>query len=231
MSFINDSGNVVSRTSVTLKFQNYVGDELLGLDSINYKNELGQSYTITKFKYYISNIRLKSSDGKEYISNDYFLINQENVKSGELLLNGVEPGEYNSISFVLGVDSLRNCSGIQEGALDPLMGMFWAWNTGYVFLKIEGRSPQSKSTGNIIEYHVGGFKSPSNIRTIELKCKAKLNVKEGKNSDVHIKTDVNEIFKMPVTIDFSVLSSVTDLNNSTLMADNYADMFSIISIE
>ncbi|MEO8211383.1 MAG: MbnP family protein [bacterium] len=233
LSFVPDSESNASRTSVTLLFQNYVGNDLLKLDSVNYKNELGQTFNVTKFKYYIGNIRLKRTDGKEFVLDEYFLINQENENSGELLLNGVEPGVYSSVSFIIGVDSTRNCSGIQDGALDPLLGMFWAWNTGYVFLKIEGRSPQSKSTGNIIEYHVGGFKDPVNsIRNIDLKCKEyKLTVTEGKNSVVKIKTDISEIFKLPVSIDFSVLSSVTDLNNATLMAENYSDMFSITGIE
>jgi hypothetical protein len=35
-----------------------------------------------------------------------------------------------AIKFLLGVDSLKNVSGIQTGALDPAKGMFWTWNTG-----------------------------------------------------------------------------------------------------
>src|SRR5262245_50783459 len=109
MSFVFEPADKASRTAVTLILQNYVGDELLRLDTVNYKNELGQTYNVTKFKYYISNIRLKKADGKDYVSDGYYLVNQENENSGQLLLNGVEPGEYSAVSFVLGVDSIRNC--------------------------------------------------------------------------------------------------------------------------
>jgi len=233
MSFITSIDEKESKATVILDFQNYVGNDLLKFNSTTYRNGIGQEYTISKFKYYISNIHLKGSDGKEYKSDEYFLINHEKGESGQILLDGIEEGEYTSVSFILGVDSLRNCSGIQSGALDPINGMFWAWNTGYIFLKIEGRSPDSKSQGNIFEYHVGGFKEPANaIRKIELLFKdGVLKVMEGRGAVIKIKTDADEIFKTPVTIDFSKLSAVTDLNNATLMADNYKDIFSIMEIK
>ncbi len=232
VSVVPVDGKLEPKSSVTLDFQSYVGNELLKLERANYKNEVGQSFTISRFKYYISNVRLKRDDGKEYVSEGYFLVNHEKPESTTLLLEGVEEGNYVSLSFILGVDSLRNCSGVQSGALDPMLGMFWAWNTGYIFLKLEGHSPESKSTGKIFEYHVGGFREPNNaIRKIDLPLKDGLNVMKGNNSVVKIKADAGEILKSPVTIDFSVLSSVTDFNNATLMADNYKDMFSVIEIK
>jgi hypothetical protein len=51
--------------------------------------------------------------------------------------------DITGIRFLLGVDSARNVSGIQTGALDPARGMFWTWNSGYVMAKIEGSSPSA----------------------------------------------------------------------------------------
>ena len=59
-----------------LIFRHYVGDELLVLKSKQYKNELGQPYTVSKFKYYVGNIELTDSTGKVYSIDNYFLINQ-----------------------------------------------------------------------------------------------------------------------------------------------------------
>ncbi len=42
----------------TIHFENYVGDTPLKLDSAVYKNELGQEFTVSKFKYYISDIAI-----------------------------------------------------------------------------------------------------------------------------------------------------------------------------
>ena len=213
--------------SLVIEFNHYVGHDRLILDSLMFKNEFSQSYSISKFRYYISNIKLKRKDGTEFISNEYYLIDVEDKEPKQIVID--EQGDYSSISFTIGVDSLHNCSGLQLGALDPVKGMFWAWNTGYIFMKLEGKSPYSKSPSNIFEYHIGGYIQPNNcIRqvTLDLTEKSIQNIA----SDVDflpIWVDVSEILKTPTSIDFTKLSSVTDFNNATMIADNYMDMFSV----
>jgi hypothetical protein len=233
MSFnINKPLNNSPENKLVISFKNYIGIDILKLDSVSYKNELNQSFTVTNFKYYISNIHLKKADGKEFISTNYFLINEDDKKSKQLLLNKIPDGEYTSISFTIGVDSLHNCSGAQSGALDPANGMFWAWNTGYIFLKLEGKAPLSNSPGHIFEYHIGGYKQPVNcIRSVSLGFKnEKVIISNSGTSTIEMKTDASELLKSPTIIDFSKLSSVTDFHNATTIADNYKDMFSILKV-
>ena len=216
---------------LTIRIENYVGRLLLALDSVTYQNELNQPFTVTKFKYYISAIHLKRSDGKAFISDQFQLVNEEENKSKQWTLSEVSEGIYTELSFTLGVDSLHNCSGLQRGDLDLVNGMFWAWNTGYVFLKLEGKAPQSKSPGHIFEYHIGGFRKPTNcIRTVRLALK-ELKIESGKQSLLTLKADASEVLKTPTTIDFSRLSSVVDLHNATILANNYNDMFSVLKTE
>ena len=161
-----------SEHGVTLHFHHYVGDKLLVLDDSTYVNDLNQSYTITKFNYYIGKIRLTQKDGKEFLVDQYYFISEDEEKqaSKTIHLDKIPVGEYTSIQFLLGVDSLHNCSGAQSGALDPIHAMFWTWNTGYIFLKLEGKSTLSNLPGNTLEYHIGGYKKPANcIRTITLR--------------------------------------------------------------
>jgi hypothetical protein len=217
------------KTNLTIRFKSFVGDIRLTLDSVTYKNALGQAYTVSKFKYYIGNISLQSKSGQYYTSTQYFLVNEEDVPSTEITLSDIPEGDYNSISFILGVDSIHNCSGAQSGALDPINGMFWTWNTGYIFLKIEGKSPVSKSPGNLLEFHIGGYRQPANcIRTIALGINNGISIKPGAGSTLTIKTDAAQLFKAHASIDFSNTSSVTDFHGATILADNYKDMFSII---
>ena len=229
-SFVVYHEKQIVKNKLVIRFHNYVGTDKLVLDSVVYKNALGQAYTISMFKYYVGNIRLKRNGGPDYISHEYFLLDEDNSQSEQLILNDIPEGDYNSLSFMVGVDSLHNCSGVQSGALDPVKGMFWTWNTGYIFLKIEGHTSFSKSPGHIFEFHIGGFKGPANcIRNINLDLKNKnLKVAAGKTSSLEIKTDASEIFKGPVTIDFSKNSSITDMHNAKMIADNYIDMFSIL---
>ncbi len=211
---------------VIINTEHFVGEKILKLDSVTYTNESGQAFTVTKFKYYISNIRLKNKSGKDFISKESYLIDQEEDKK-QIILNDVPAGNYSSLDFIIGVDSLRNCSGAQSGALDPVNAMFWAWNTGYIFLKLEGRSPSSRSPGNIFEFHIGGYKQPSNcIRKVNLGINA--SVSDLKPVMLNLKADVLELFKTPKVIDLQTLSSVTDFHNATTIADNYCDMFTLL---
>lgn len=217
-------------TSLTLQFNHYVNNDLLVLDSVTYHNALHQPFTVTKFKYYISNITLINKQGKNYVTKQSFLIDEENATSKQLVLKNIPTANYNAIEFLLGVDSLHNCSGAQSGALDPTNGMFWAWNTGYIFLKLEGQSSVSPLPKNVFEYHIGGYKQPTNcIRKIRLTLPEPITHFK-KPSSLAIKVDVAEILKIPTDIDFSMLPSVTDFNNAKTIATNYVDMFSIISL-
>ncbi len=45
--------------------------------------------------------------------------------------------------------------------------MFWTWKSGYIFLQVEGSSPQSTAQDHGLSYHVGGG-NPSLARRIYL---------------------------------------------------------------
>lgn len=223
------SFNSSTPTKLVLHFENYVGTIPLKLDSLTYKNELGQNYTVSKFKYYISNVCLEKQDSSEVRFNESYLVNEEEPQSKNIAITGIHEGNYTAINFIIGVDSIHNCSRAQEGALDPVNAMFWAWNTGYIFLKMEGKSTASKSPGNLLEFHIGGYKAPYNcIRKVTLHLDKGIILSNDKTSTIKIKADLSEMFKTPTAIDFSNISSVTDFHNATTMADNYKNMFSII---
>jgi hypothetical protein len=230
MSFSTRITSAGNKGKLKITFINYVGDKKLKLDSATYKNELGQDFTVTNFKYYVGNFRLKRNDGTEYISEESFLVKEDDELSKQITLNDVPAGVYSSIEFIVGVDSIHNCSGAQSGALDPANGMFWTWNTGYIFMKLEGKSPASNSPGHIFEFHIGGYKAPANcIRKVTLSLNGRISFKQ--NPDyLYINVDASEVMKSPTTIDLSKLSSVTDFRNATTIADNYADMFRLPSL-
>ncbi|HMG16428.1 MAG TPA: MbnP family protein, partial [Saprospiraceae bacterium] len=227
--FINNSQ--LKKQKLIINFEHFVGSDALRLDSVLYQNDLGQQFNVSKLRYYVSNISLKQANGKINTYPGYFLIDESQPTSKSIIINNIVPGTYSALNFIIGVDSIHNCSGVQSGALDPANGMFWAWNTGYIFLKLEGHAALSKSTGQIFEYHIGGYRYPNNcIRSIKLNLGEHCKVDPiTNNCNINIKTDIAEIFKTPTAIDVSKLSSVTDFKNAGTIADNYSDMFSILN--
>lgn len=211
--------------------ENMAGNELMVLNDKWYKNENGDSVKFTIFNYFLSNVKLTKEDGSVYaVPESYFLLKQSDASSKSFVLNDIPPGTYVSMSFLIGVDSTRNVSGAQTGALDQASGMFWDWNTGYVMAKMEGLSPQATQFNGNIVYHLGGFSGANSVlRTVHLGI-GKTAIAEGQSKTIHIKADALEWFKTPNLIkikDLSLLSGTA----SQAIADNYVDMFSIDHID
>lgn len=116
------------------------------------------------FKYYITNIQLKKSGGSWWTDEEsYYIMDLDKMNGNVITINNVPTGTYTELKYILGVDSARNNSGAQTGALSATNGMFWSWNTGYIFVKAEGTSPQSND--GTFAFHLGGFKGENNIVT------------------------------------------------------------------
>lgn len=62
----------------------------------------------------------------------------------------------NKISLLFGIDSAIQVGGVGTGALDPLRGMYWTWQTGYVQWKMEG-AIRVDGLESPLELHLGGF--------------------------------------------------------------------------
>jgi hypothetical protein len=76
----------------------------------------------------------------------YIVIPTSTMKSVHLL--DMEEGLACSIpdeaeSVILGIDSIQTVRTDFMGVLDPIHGMFWTWNSGYINVKIEGTSQTS----------------------------------------------------------------------------------------
>lgn len=74
--------------------------------------------------------------------------------------------------FAIGIDSVSTMQTQFSGALDPSLGMYWAWNTGYIHLKLEGKSNLSIQRNNEFQLHIGGYSLKNNTqRWLETKLK------------------------------------------------------------
>jgi len=123
-------------------------------------------FQISKFKFYLSNIRLYNSDNLvDEESYSYHLIDLLDTSKDQLIINRNNNLTYDKIEFNLGIDSATNVAGALEGDLDPTNNMYWTWQSGYINLKLEGLFED----GIKREYHLGGYLPPFNsLQTINL---------------------------------------------------------------
>ncbi|MBV9988378.1 MAG: hypothetical protein JO301_11920 [Chitinophagaceae bacterium] len=210
-----------SRT-LTLQFHHNIGIDTLELGN-TYINALGDTVTIQRFRYYVSNFALVDKNGRIHtLPEQYFLVDEADPASKTIVLGVPASAELIGVRFMLGVDSARNVSGVQTGVLDPSRGMFWTWNSGYVMAKLEGSSPSAHVAGNIFTYHIGGYRQPmSTMRFIELPIASSA-------ATLDIVADINRWFKGNSELHIGatpVCHSPGAL--AARIADNYAGMFSI----
>lgn len=230
---------------LTIEFDNRAGvDDLVYGQSYTTAN--GDQVTFSQFDYYVSNFVLVKSDGSEVVipkDESYFLCKHADADSREITFTNVPEGDYKSVRFIIGVDSLKSVSDVSQrtGVLDPAgaaAGMYWSWNAGYIFVKVEGTSPQApinSGTGErTIQYHTGlfgGKDTPTlnNIKKVSITSNGELaRVREGKEGpDFHVLVDLLEMFTNPANINVAVNPSSHAGAFSKTVADNYADMFQL----
>jgi hypothetical protein len=215
--------------SLKLKFEAMVGDSDLVFNTEYYKNANLDSFTVSIFRYYISNVILTKSDNSTYVvPNSYFKVDHNTTGKNVVTMSTIPFASYKSVQFIIGVDSTRNVSGAQSGDL-AVSDMFWSWSTGYIFGKFEGTSPKSIATGNSLTYHIGGFKVPnSGIRTVNLSFgSSTANVSASITPEVHITSDLAKWFNgAGGMINFATLNTIMSPGaNSVKIADNYQAMF------
>lgn len=119
------------------------------------------SIQFTDLKCYLSNIELKGKGNKDYqLASAVYLIDAEDSTSF-VLDSSIDIKNFKSISFTFGLDSIINTSGDLEGDLDPILGMYWAWNTGYIHCKIVGHSSLVHTPSHLFDFHIGGYRKPN----------------------------------------------------------------------
>ena len=227
LCFITTGKKEIKQQSLTLHFQHTMGGEALVLGN-TYTTIHGENIIIQKFKYYVSNFAVTDDQGKTTkLPVQYFLVDESDSLSQIITLR-VPVKSVSSIRFLLGVDRIRNVSGVQTGALDPLKGMFWTWNSGYIMAKLEGSSEVSKSPGHYFTYHIGGFRKGMNTTRV---IKLKLSPKNTFAKKINIRAEINQWFKS--TSEIKIAETPTCHSPGVLalkMADNYSNMFSIKTV-
>ena len=231
----NSRGANQNTASFMIAFKGVVDADDLTIGKM-YKNSFAEEFSVKTFKFYLHGIELENTQTNviSRIDKDiHYLISISNPGAAAIQLL-LTPGVYDRINFIIGVDSIRNMSGAQTGALDPAQGMFWTWSTGYIMAKLEGTSPVAATPNNVIEYHIGGFKAgESAIRKVSLDFPTlqKLTLKQGVQGSINITANINRWFNSVHTVRISDKAvSMTPGALAKQIADNYSNMFTVVEI-
>lgn len=230
------------KNSLSIEFDNRIGDQKLVLGTTTAKNGLGEEFTVTKLNYFVSNISLKKDNGEVItFPNNYYLVKQSDANSLVITLNDVPAANYTELSYTIGVDSLKSISDVSQrtGVLDPASygddNMYWSWNSGYIFFKMEGKSPaipENMMKMTQYEFHVGGFGgrtavTPNNLKILKFTLAEAATVRKNIAPEIHVINDVQKVFNSKNQVSIAKYYMTHAPAAGTVIAENYAQSFLI----
>jgi hypothetical protein len=126
-------------------------NQTIDIDEGSFQLEQARFY-LSNFEFYQNN-QLVASDQMEA-----YLIDFEIDSTRKLVFPIIQSSQVNEIRFLFGIDSVTNTSGAMAGALDPMHGMYWNWQSEYINCKLEGvfLTPKRES----FQLHLGGYTNP-----------------------------------------------------------------------
>lgn len=174
--------------------------------------------TIDFLKFYISDITfLKEGTQVGKSKEKHHLIDAQHSLIYKALCT-IKNKNFDTITFLVGLDSKTQEKGIQGGVLDPTSQMYWTWQNGFVNFKLEGESSLCTTRKNKFQFHVGGFQEPyATSQEVSLKAKGAM--------PLLIKVEVASFFN---AIDISQTNTVTSPNKNAVMVSKVLpNLFSV----
>lgn len=227
-----DDNEITGEGNLKLEFDNVYGSNNLAFNT-PYTNSNGEVVKINNAIYIISNIVLTKTDGSIYTvpkSQSYFFVNEANAASTILNLPNIPAGNYNKVTFGVGVDQAQFDAGAsgQNGMWEIAqgLGMTWSWAAGYKFVKLEGTVTSTSHANANFRVHTGKTGTIYNYSEVMLNLPDNALVRTNITPQVHIMADLKKILDGTTVInltDGAMVMGGTKVQN--ISANNVPTMF------
>ena len=136
------ASDVIGATLEISVQHSFAGERLL-LDSLRYQDAATETLSFTRVSYLLSGFAIEKEDGVWTELTNHFAWMDVARGRAVLRLEDVPPGKYRALRFHIGPDAPANIGDPAKWAADHplnpnLNGLHWTWQTGYIFLAIEG---------------------------------------------------------------------------------------------
>lgn len=229
------SSPIETNTTLQVKYSCYWNDTLFQLQQ-PYTDDFGTTFRVDLLKQYFSFLQLQKQDGSLLLVEDFDLIDF----SAPVTRTYTLPAEkYMGLEIGLGIPANYNTGQdpSQYANSNPLsvagsQGMFWTWNTGYIFSKFEGKCDTTGTPGSSllvpIAIHAG---TDSSYRTIS--HLSEMNLTAGQTKTIEFRFHIDELLRgsenEPLNLrNNAVTHTSTDPDLARLYLDNLVLCLEII---
>ncbi|NUM30759.1 MAG: hypothetical protein HUU47_00345 [Bacteroidetes bacterium] len=225
--FISCKDDPIGEKKGNIKFglQYFIDNDTLKTDTIIYTNAAGNKYSINHFEYFLSGFSFQKNDNSWHTTDNVFYVNIKKTLTNTISLNNIPYGDYKSVTFYLGLDSIRNQSNYLPNTIENI-NMAWpdAMGGGYHFIKLEGYFLDKSGTKQDgYAMHLGTNK---NLIKIEINHPFSINAN---SLDKKLIMNINEWFKNPLNYDFDIDGNYSMGVDGAMskLAQNGKDLFKI----
>ncbi len=230
----DDNKEITGQGNLLLEFDNVYGSSNLAFNT-PYTNSNGEVVKINNAIYIISNIVLTKTDGSTYTvpkSQSYFFVNEANAASTILNLPNIPAGNYNKVTFGVGVDQAQfDMGACGQGTLwtdAQALGMTWSWAAGYKFIKFEGTVTSTSHTNANFRVHTGKTGTIYNYTEVSLDFPDNALVRTNITPQVHIMADLKKVIDGTTKINFEEgLDVMSGTKVQNISANNVPTLFEV----
>lgn len=236
-----DSTNNSNQSRLTFQFNHSWDGTVVNNTDFNvlkFTNQNGETLSIERLRYLISDIQLTTFNGETLNINGYNLVDVTN--NVDLLYSPnmfVPNGDYSNISFVFGFTNQDNIDGVYQDLNSALWDVPDMLGGGYHYMQLDGKFVNSSNIEQGYNYHA--VRAVDNIGTSptfpqDTFIKVNLgNISITENAIITIEMNIAEWFKNPNTWDLNQFNQSL-MGNSTAqikMFENGQNVFSLKSVE
>ena len=188
----------------------------LVFDALTNRIASGQTISVTRLDFLLSDISLRRADGTWIGRKKWFaFISMRNGRT-DFTLQNVPPGNYDRVRFHIGLEPQINHGDIAQWPaghpLNPdVNDLYWGWSHEYIFLAFEGRwlsGGAGEDVGTPVE---GGFSYHIATDRLLMTVALPVQLNLSRDREIQLALNVDKFFSTPNAI---CLSDTTDTSHS-----------------
>ncbi|MDG2122355.1 MAG: cytochrome c peroxidase [Verrucomicrobiales bacterium] len=192
--------SVATAAPLTVQLHHTHNGSPLLLDSLRFNTTAGETYSVSRLSYLLSEFALEKPDGAKVPIDAFAFIDAAKHRT-IFQLREIPDGTYTALHFTVGLTPAPNKSNPASHPaghpLNPaLNNLHWTWQTGYIFLALEGRyrKPDNSLAGYV--YHLA---NNPNETTVSLPASLDLN----NPASLVLSFDIASLLNTPTPLSFA----------------------------
>lgn len=230
---------------VGITFNHLVKTQPVSFNEMIYENAAGNPYEIKEVQWFISDVTLVSTNGKEVILDQDEFSHYVDTNLPTTLewspSDDITTGTYNQLKFTFGIKGEKNIPGLFPDL--PESGMVWPYalggdNGGYHYMKLNGFWKNASDVRTPFNFHLGVGQIYNDNHEVtefvqnwfEVTLPIELTIRANTPQHIQLNMNINTWFDSPYIYDFNVMGGMTMTNQESMsrIKGNGAHAFSVI---